>query len=87
MDITGCAIEWDAPADLQLTVPESGWNLNLLHSGTLAATVRAFLALPEEQQRRCNVFTERGVIEGTDAWLLGPEMLKELARHPKLPGE
>jgi hypothetical protein len=81
-------VSWDVPAQLQVRQKVNAgfaWVGKVEYDGTVAGAVRAFKGLPLEAQKRCDLFTNSGVIGGSSKSLLGYEELSALAARSDIP--
>ena len=90
MSLLKCVVNWEAPASLKdVKLPTQGfaWVGDHVYDGTVAGAVKKFSTLPADQQRRIEMLTEPGVIEGLAATIYAYDTLSVLATRPDLPDE
>jgi hypothetical protein len=89
--MSGCetgAVKWDAKAALhQRSGIGAGWARILCEGTTLAVAVNEFSKLSAEEQMGCDLFVDRGAIEGVRETLLGHVELAALAKRSDLSGQ
>ena len=90
MSLLDCVINWTAPASLKhIGEPIQGFTRvgDRVYDGTLAGAIRKFATLKPDEQRRIELVTEPGVIEGVSATVISYENLKTIAARPDVPVE